>query len=329
MEKFKKHVILFQRFFMEKKIQIEHITPEEIALQNIELHHQNGNNIQPETLKDYFDTLDMNNAFAMLFCIEAVQIQSPDELNHIDLLLKENLCQHNFDKENFFENELHNAISEDAVCSEFNTDIIKEAIRLDLFPMSITVEFLDFLTIRQHKQKSIITWDKFRIPHKIPKLTEKFFKDYTMTFNKDFEGTVNNILKAYPSTWLTPGLIKAFTEIHYNPTKNISIDSVEIWDKEGNLVAGELGFITGSVYTSLTGYHSENHIGNVQLSALGLYLKENGFTYWDLGMYIEYKMRYGATLFGKDEQKKIYETINPNRIRLTEDSLKLTDFFNI
>lgn len=60
------------------------------------------------------------------------------------------------------------------------------------------------------------------------------------------------------------------------------------------LVAGELGYTVGTMYTSLTGFSSADGAGTVQLAATGRVLQAAGFDAWDLGMDMAYKRRMGA-----------------------------------
>ncbi|KAI8800737.1 hypothetical protein BJ742DRAFT_780122 [Cladochytrium replicatum] len=66
------------------------------------------------------------------------------------------------------------------------------------------------------------------------------------------------------------------------------------------LVAGEIGYVVGSVYTSLTGFALESGSGTVQLCAVGRYLESKGVEVWDLGMEISYKTRLGAKCISRE-----------------------------
>ena len=76
----------------------------------------------------------------------------------------------------------------------------------------------------------------------------------------------------------------------------------EAWREAGgagtprHLVAGELGYVVGGVYTSLTGFSHRGaaSAGAVQLLATARVLDANGFALWDLGMGMAYKAELGA-----------------------------------
>ncbi len=75
----------------------------------------------------------------------------------------------------------------------------------------------------------------------------------------------------------------------------VKLYSVEVWNEEtGQLAAGELGYTIGTIYTSLTGFSSEDSAGSVQLAALGKILCLSGYEMWDLGMSLDYKIHLGA-----------------------------------
>ena len=108
--------------------------------------------------------------------------------------------------------------------------------------------------------------------------------------------------------------------------KTTAVDSVEIWH-DGKIVAGEIGFRTGTAYASLSGFHTEDNIGHVQMAVLGLWLRENGFAFWDLGMSLPYKYRYGAADYDRDEQEKMMDKINGTKIiSFPSEEIPLTYF---
>jgi len=63
--------------------------------------------------------------------------------------------------------------------------------------------------------------------------------------------------------------------------------SVELFDLEGNLAAGEFGYTIGSTYTSLSGFcireRKFNGAGIVQLCVLAKLLEKKGYQLWNMG----------------------------------------------
>ncbi|KPI89581.1 hypothetical protein ABL78_1349 [Leptomonas seymouri] len=58
---------------------------------------------------------------------------------------------------------------------------------------------------------------------------------------------------------------------------------------EGELVAGEVGFLVGDVYSSASGAYCINGGGSLQLCLTGLCMHAAGCRVWDLGMVMDYK----------------------------------------
>jgi len=82
---------------------------------------------------------------------------------------------------------------------------------------------------------------------------------------------------------------------------------VEIRDNSNNfLVSGEIGYKIGSIYTSLSGFTNKekkyNNWGKLQLVLLNNYLKENGYSYWNLGHpHLQYKIDLGAKVYSRKD----------------------------
>lgn len=206
----------------------------------------------------------------------------------------------------------------DVVHDMFSEIVDFEKINLQPIPNEI-------LIVRYHDKKLLITLDKLHITKKLNGWLKGKFADYTISFNKNFDLCLEKLIEAYPETWILPELAENFRKIHHNPDGKISMDSVEIWHN-GELVAGEIGFITKTAYASLSGFHTEDDIGTVQMCLLGKYLKDHGFSYWDLGMEMDYKYRYGAVSYNRQNQEKFYNAMENKKLEFEKIERRLGDF---
>jgi Leu/Phe-tRNA-protein transferase len=125
---------------------------------------------------------------------------------------------------------------------------------------------------------------------------------YELCFDTDFDFILNHCVEVHGSGWLTPPLVEAIRNIRNNsvPPETIPAAGQPAYPasfalyRDGKLAAGEFGVVAGRVYTSYSGYYSEDNAGTVQLILAAHYLRDHGFTFFDLGMPLPYKNALGA-----------------------------------
>ncbi|KAK2195485.1 bifunctional Acyl-CoA N-acyltransferase/Leucyl-phenylalanyl-tRNA-protein transferase [Babesia duncani] len=134
---------------------------------------------------------------------------------------------------------------------------------------------------------------------------------WRLTVNEAFDKVIAGIVKQHGENWLYPQVQLEMHRMHYNRNTfkihGIGLNSVEVWQGD-ELIAGEIGFNTGSVYTSLSGFHTIPNSGTYQMYALAAILYFNGFKMWDLGMYLAYKIDLGAFTMPRDEFINAFES---------------------
>jgi len=139
---------------------------------------------------------------------------------------------------------------------------------------------------------------------------------YELKADADFDLIIDRCVEKHGSDWLTPPLVECIKIIRQNAVKNhpclstlraqlsapvFSYPASFALYRSGKLVAGEFGVICGKVYTSYSGFYDEDNAGTLQIIYTTRYLQEHGFTFFDMGMPLEYKTELGAVNITPDE----------------------------
>ena len=179
---------------------------------------------------------------------------------------------------------------------------------------SISLENKFYLVPEMQFEYAILDFENLHISKKVKKLLDK--NDFAFSINTNISEVIKNIQTHHKTNWLTNEYYEILkkTKKYKNPNINFELLSIELWDKSKTvLIAGEIGYKTGSVYTSLTGFclkdKKYNNFGKLQMVLLALYLEKNNYSFWNLGHpYMQYKFDLGAISFSREEFLKRWLT---------------------
>ncbi len=185
---------------------------------------------------------------------------------------------------------------------------------------SIKLENKFYLVPEMQFEYAILDFENLHISKKVKKLLDK--NDFTFSINTNISEVIKNIQTHHKTNWLTNEYYEILKNLKEYKEPNIDFEllSIELWDKSKTvLIAGEIGYKIGSIYTSLTGFclkdKKYNNFGKLQMVLLALYLEKNSFSFWNLGHpYMQYKFDLGAITYSREEFLK----------RWLKDSLSIT-----
>ncbi len=160
---------------------------------------------------------------------------------------------------------------------------------------------------------AILDFKNLHISRKVQKLLS--CDNYNFSINKDFGKVLENICLQHKYNWLKEEYIELLKDLYLrsDELKNFKVISVEVSIKETNeVIAGEIGYIIGATYTSLSGFSLKekkyNNYGNLQLVLLAKFLEKNGFSFWNLGhSHMTYKQKLGCKVYTRSEFLKRYK----------------------
>lgn len=154
-----------------------------------------------------------------------------------------------------------------------------------------------------HFKRSVIDVENFQVSSSKRKKLNKSFPGCRVSVDASFEQVINFCLSQHgDNNWLFPPLRKALSHINsHSGNGPVKVHSVEFTDPDGRIIAGDIGYEIGSIYTSMTGFYSASGAGSALLYSLASWLKLKGFTTWDLGMEMDYKRDLGAKVLNRVE----------------------------
>lgn len=162
-------------------------------------------------------------------------------------------------------------------------------------------------------EHALLDFKDLHIPKKVQKLLN--CDKYIFSQNTRFDEVVDQIDKLHEHNWLKGRYIDLLKSLY---EKNDLRDDFKVFSFEvlcsstKKLVAGEVGYKTGGVYTSLSGFSLRekeyNNFGTLQLVLLAKHLEKAGYAFWNLGHpHMDYKKKLGAKIYSRDEFLKMFE----------------------
>ena len=147
---------------------------------------------------------------------------------------------------------------------------------------------------------ALLDFKDLHISKKVQKLIQK--KNLQIEITDDLDNVAEKINLSHKNCWLISRYLNTLKETQ-GMDENFEIIAVILREK-GELIAGELGYIIGKTYTSLSGFSSRkkayNHYGTAQLVLLAKYLEKEKFDFWNLGQpYMPYKLSLGAKIYDR------------------------------
>ena len=140
-----------------------------------------------------------------------------------------------------------------------------------------------------HLIRSVLLYPELHIKKSI----RPFLSRYELGVDTDFDLVLDKCVQTHGDAWLTPPLVENIRSIRQGKNLRAKPVSFAVY-REGELKAGEIGVVTGRVYTSYSGYHEENNAGTVQMILMAQWLEKAGFDFLDFGMPLDYKTQLGA-----------------------------------
>jgi Leu/Phe-tRNA-protein transferase len=152
------------------------------------------------------------------------------------------------------------------------------------------------------KSYALLDFDDLHIGKKVRKLIRK--NEYTLHTGVILDQVYQEIGRYHRGSWLTRKYLDTLKSVNL-ANLGITAIAVTIRDHQGQTTAGEIGYIIGRTYTSLSGFSSResrhSSHGTLQLVLLAQWLQRNNFAFWNLGQpYMPYKFALGAKKYPRE-----------------------------
>jgi Leu/Phe-tRNA-protein transferase len=169
---------------------------------------------------------------------------------------------------------------------------------------------LDYILLpKLHLERSALFFENLHVKKSI----RRFIKHYELRPDADFDFIIDRCVEKHGDGWLTPPLVENIKKLR-NPQAELGrlVPASTVYPasfalyRDGKFAAGEFGIVYGNVYTSYSGFYDEPNAGTVQIILAARHLQEQGFSFFDLGMPMNYKNDLGAVDISPEEFVRLF-----------------------
>lgn len=179
------------------------------------------------------------------------------------------------------------------ICADLDVDTLLAAYRKGLYPFS----HVGPQKWRAPKERMILTFDNFDMEKNLRRRIRN--NHFNVTFDKDFEAVMRGCAEPRPGrarlTWISPEIISAYSALFEAGHAH----SVEVWDKEGQLVGGVYGVSIGGVFVTESQFNRVRDAGKVGFAVLNCHLQHWGYILNDGKNFTAHLHHVGFELIGR------------------------------
>lgn len=204
---------------------------------------------------------------------------------------------------------------------DWSEDFYIESAYAGFISTCMNIDGSDTLLPEIQTHYAALDWDNLVITKKVKNIIESpafLNNEFYIRFNGSLDDTINKISNYHKGNWLIEKYAELLHKLMgYNDKKrDFHIVTVELCCASDNeIIAGEIGYVIGATYTSLTGFcdrnnKKHNNYGKLQLVLLAKTLQHHGYHFWNLGHpYMNYKVELGARIIcRKDFLQKWFQS---------------------
>jgi len=209
------------------------------------------------------------------------------------------------------------------VCDNFSSSLYIKLARAGFISTSVQLTSKKYYLLPEIQfEYAVLEFKDLHISKKVRKIMNK--NNYIFQESKnieDIKNIINSINNYHKDSWICKEYEEMLLELFQKKSKDFKLLGFELFDKQTKeLIAGELGYKIGNIYTSLTGFLKKekkyNNFGKLQLVLLSKYLENSSYDFWNLGhACLEYKIDLGSKILKRDEfLEKWFKSIRNSEI---------------